>query len=459
MKRLFKFLLLGILLLVLSACSDYVNAPSDQLAAIDPNFRFPVPTTGPLNHDEQFAKIARTHPEFAGYYYDNNGILTAGVKSSDTSKLQSLSITTSSLAKTIANVAGEEALFSVLSADNTDLSTGREKSSSPVTSVERQLKVVSADYSFNELASARDVAETNDIFAIPGVVSVDLDEYKNRLVFGVDSSKSAKQVEVKLSRLGLSALSVVNVVPPVVTHATVDSYLRPIRGGIATSTDVAAYPLGCTLGFPAVRNGVPGFVTNSHCTGKLGTYGNVFRQPNPSSPIIGRETADAPTYLCADGVTICRASDSAFVSIANTGTTTQLGKIASLSMHWNVNATITGSYSIVGTGTPARGQQMFKVGQTTGSTWGTVDQTCIHINLNYEFQGKVTNLCSYTVIRPVGVAQSISAPGDSGSPVFSIVSGSSVRLQGSLYGGQGYGIFLFSPYTSIVKSLGYLQVF
>jgi hypothetical protein len=49
--------------------------------------------------------------------------------------------------------------------------------------------------------------------------------------------------------------------------------------------------------------------------------------------------------------------------------------------------------------------------------------------------------------------------GDSGSPVFAIVSGNDVRLVGILWGGSGSRTFIYSPLNQVKLELNGLSTF
>ena len=64
----------------------------------------------------------------------------------------------------------------------------------------------------------------------------------------------------------------------------------------------------------------------------------------------------------------------------------------------------------------------------------------------------VTQICQNFVSATVG-------SGDSGSPVFQIISGNDVRLVGILWGGSGSQSLVFSPLNQIEQELGGLTTF
>jgi hypothetical protein len=72
----------------------------------------------------------------------------------------------------------------------------------------------------------------------------------------------------------------------------------------------------------------------------------------------------------------------------------------------------------------------------------------VHTNVS---GSNITQLCQNFVSATVG-------SGDSGSPVFQIVSGDNVRPVGILWGGSGSRSFVYSPISNIRSELGSLSV-
>jgi hypothetical protein len=88
-----------------------------------------------------------------------------------------------------------------------------------------------------------------------------------------------------------------------------------------------------------------------------------------------------------------------------------------------------------------------KVGRTTGWSQGPVTGTCVNVNVSGT---NITQLCQTIVSARV-------AGGDSGADVFSITSGTNVKLNGILWGGSSDGkTFVFSPLANVMGELGAL---
>jgi len=372
-----------------------------------------------LTFDDQLADVAKSVPGFGGMFISEDGAL----------ELLLLEGTQASLA--------ENAISAVFQLD----------------AVPRgKVRVRPAQYGFVQLKQWHDAVST-DVLSLNGVVFTDLDESKNRLRIGVENSGMQKAVENKLAVSGVPQEAVIiEVTDPVRLETSLRDRHRPLVGGLQINFGNFL----CTLGFIANRQGIRGFVTNSHCTNvQGGVEGTVYHQHTASGTTnrVGRELAD-PTYftggVCPAGRR-CRRSDAAFVRVphpSGPATTSTLGRIARPnlgSFAWN-GANL---FSIVGTGNPLMGASVTKVGRTTGRTRGTVNLTCTNFNVSGT---NITQLCQAR-------ASYLSSPGDSGSPVFGIVSSVSntARLRGIHWGSGG----VFSPIGNITlaSELGALVVF
>lgn len=160
---------------------------------------------------------------------------------------------------------------------------------------------------------------------ITGLVFTDIDDARNRLNIGVMTDEVQALVEEQLGRLGIPREAfIIEKSSPFEFDSSLQDRHRPLVGGLLVSFfDLMGKVFDCTLGFNAIRAGVPGFVTVSHCTADPGgVEGTVFYQPS-SPDSIGVETED-PRYKVThaddpncrvnpDGTTRnCRYSDSAF---------------------------------------------------------------------------------------------------------------------------------------------------
>jgi hypothetical protein len=273
----------------------------------------------------------------------------------------------------------------------------------------------------------------------------------------------AAQVRSAVARLGVpSDAVVVEEVEPVRLAATLRDRVRPVVGALQINFDPPGTPgfsFVCTLGFNATRNGQRSFITNSHCTNTQGgNESTPYWQPTQGvAPTrIATEVAD-PAYStggvgCPSGRR-CRRSDAARARYAS-GTTSTLGRIARTSGANNGSITITGNFTITAEGSAIAGQQVHKIGRTTGWTRGAVSGTCVNTNVAGT---NITQLCQTWVLAGV-------AGGDSGSPVFRRQgTTNNVTLVGILWGGgvlsDGSTLYVFSPISNIEMELGALTTF
>jgi hypothetical protein len=336
---------------------------------------------------------------------------------------------------------------------------------SALKSLGSEVRVRRGDFGFAQLVAWRDALLP--ALASPGVVFLDADEARNRVVVGLDSTSPTHGpdrdgLERRLAAAAVPRQAVLVVdTTPVQPLVGLQSKLRPVPGGVQILFPVAPPTYGaCTLGFNAYRGRVFGFVINSHCTGVRGAVdGMRYYQSLPPDGTIGTEIAD-PAYF-TDGCPAgrrCRFSDAAFARYDKP----RLGALARIARP-SSNGSESGSLTLKAAGarftitggidSPLTGDVVHKVGRTSGWTYGTVVATCAAINVSGT---DVTELCQSMV-------RGGSGPGDSGSPVFYRTGKSpKVKLAGILWGGgsdANVGTFyVFSPLASIEQELGPLKI-
>ena len=379
--------------------------------------------------DERLAEIARHVPPFGGVFLDDRGQVTMYVLAVGSGM--------------------EQAPNQVAAALGID---ARIAHAGPI-------RVVAGQFTFLELKQWRDDVNA-EVLALPGVVSTDIDEARNRLRVGIERADVAGAVEDRLDWFGVPREAVqIEVTGPIrqLNHDLRDQF-RPLVGGVQINFPGSGGSFLCTLGFPALRRNRMGFVTNSHCTAKQGgTEATIYHQPEESGTAnrIGREFRD-PRYRkknCPTGRR-CRYSDTAFVTVphgSGPAVTIDRGIIArpknkdgSLEIRHSRD-----EYRIVGEASdtlgPLAGELLNKAGRTTGRSEGQLVYTCADTNV---FGTNKTLLCQNQVSAAVG-------PGDSGSPVFKITDSpkrDDVSLAGILWGGGSYGqLFVYSPIDNVQR--------
>jgi hypothetical protein len=310
------------------------------------------------------------------------------------------------------------------------------------------LQVQEGRYGWQQLERWQDAA-TMAAFEFPGAVFVDNDETVNRIRIGVEDLNSMGQIRAAIARSGLPDEAVIiERAEPIAMVATLQNVVtRPVQAGV----QIHFGQYVCSVGFNATSGGQNSMITASHCTNKQGGVENTaYYQPLQSSqPTQVAREVDDPVYLrggpgCPKG-RVCRRSDAARALYIN-GVSGAVGVIAKTSGANNGSLDVSGSFAITSddanNSTPV-GSTVNKVGRTTGWTAGTMTAKCVNTGV----QGsKIVQLCQNFVTAGV-------AGGDSGSDVFLVTSGTSVRLLGVLWGGGG-GQFVFSPLQNVIQELG-----
>ena len=318
----------------------------------------------------------------------------------------------------------------------------------------RALRFIPAKYSMLQLYKwYSDIQSV--VWSNPSVTLTDLQEGKNRIEIGVDSSDATETLETSLASLGIPSDAIlvkVRVLPDPQSHTL---QARASGGVIEGGYQIKGSGSGlgnCTLGFNVVRSGESGFITNGHCTESDwdgGVDGTEFYQPddNNSANLIGEETIDPPfssNYANCPSGKVCRLSDAAFVELAS-GVSQNLGKIAKTSLG-SINVDHATSYRIVGEDSSTTvGETVYKVGKSTGRTQATITGTCV----KYTGLGNRLLLCQDT-------ASGNSARGDSGAPVFRVTNSpntNDVELLGVHHSG-GSSVIVFSSIGQIYYDLG-----
>lgn len=312
----------------------------------------------------------------------------------------------------------------------------------------KNIQVLQGKYSFAQLKKWQNRA--GELFDMQETIYTDVDEKENRIKIGIDSS-DFKAVEQRLVRLGIPRGAVIiEKTDPIVYTSSLRDRIRPIQGGL----QIAYSMYVCTEGFNGAIYGIPGFVTASHCTNKKGGVENTQHYQNyvASGNLIGIEMLD-PYYtkvICqANGIRNgkCRYSDSEFSKLVQ-GVTQDLGYIAK-TVGPNTGSLIideNSKFRITGEGSSAIGDQVSKVGRTTGWTKGVVTGACMNVAI------------AGTILICQDKAGATVNGGDSGSAVFSITNSpqqNDIELRGILWGGNTAGTyFIYSPMTGIESDLG-----
>lgn len=331
------------------------------------------------------------------------------------------------------------------------------------------LRVIQGQYEYGQLDAWYRQARPG-VFSVLGIILGDVDEGQNRLRFGVSDGGAADGVRNVLARMGIPAgAAIVEQRAPIVAVATLRDRVRPLIGGLQINffaSPTSPVTLLCTLGFNALRNGVPSFITNSHCSNVEGGtetptdyYQNL--RAGGAANFIGVEVDDpqwtSQANLDCPPPFACRFSDAARAQYA-AGAEFTLGRIARIdevttSLEDQVH-TIAGLFAIKSErADPVQGEIANKVGRTTGWTRGPTTETCVDV---LALGTNHIRLCQ-------AIVSALVDGGDSGSNVFfRRGNNSNVTLLGILWGGsvdEENPEFVYSPMSGIERELGALVTF
>ncbi len=270
------------------------------------------------------------------------------------------------------------------------------------------------------------------VLSLPNVVYVDADEVCNCVTIAVSNAESRGFVEEFVAQSGVpwSAVSVIER-PEVIPAVSLRDKFRPVVGGISV---VPSSGQDCTITAVAHHAGEKGFIVNSHCTetqgGVEGTayiQGDLWSYLGSTGPNFATERVD-PAWTALPGCPpgrICRRSDSAFAGLdsAFDGSLLEIALPSTFCMTAPCGldlANASDRLSISGlAGAPIVGDYRNKIGQTTGHTRGNVNVTCATVNA---MERSIFDPNNFTLLCQNFVGAAL-APGDSGSPVFSLLSG------------------------------------
>lgn len=410
-------LISGTMLLLLALISTAQAAPKSDLP--QPPISVQQPHAQFQTIDDQFAEIAGRVPAFGGLFLDRNDPTLLHVYLTG----DSADVEVTRVSDVIAAVMGQQELVS------------------------KTVVIQKAQYKFRELKDWHD--RLGEAFGgLNGIVYTDIDEVMNRLEVGVLSDDVRIQAVEKLASANIPEQAVHFEISSPIIPDSLTSHVRPTKGGIkVTHVSPGRTNGGCTLGVNAMRNGVAGFVTASHC-GNPGVADTWYYQPDNSSSsyLIGPETVD-PVYWPIPGCPFfydCRYSDSNFSSYSQ-GVSYSLGKILT-----GAPIPQPSEFTITEKGSPGLGDTVHMVGMTSGWKSTTVSATCVTIYPGGNMTGKAI-LCTTATPK-------VSAGGDSGAPWFVRVgTGTNVRLVGIHHGSNSTNSY-YSTITNVQTDLGTLSV-
>jgi hypothetical protein len=346
--------------------------------------------------DGKFVALAQALPGFGGYYYDDDGNLNVWMT----------------------YAADEILLRSVLSdfvrASPTDFAASDRMEYSPII-------IHRGEFDFPQLDEWRTRIGAHHI---AGMLRLDTDEIKNRIVVGVADISFADTVEELLEKLAIPRQAVeIDVVEPIELATDIRQLVRPVVGGVRIDFGTSFCSLGVNAYYshsPQVPNLTHGFFTASHCGQRGVIDGTVFYQGEQR---IGAEMWEPPFFTPSDDFRCaydpaplkCRWSDVTFAKY-DAGADRQQGHIAQTTSRGITTAA--GSFDINPAsptfsiaqiiGDPVAGTWLDKVGARTGWNTGKVIRTCED---EWSEQYTILYLCQ-------DVIDMYTNTGDSGAPVF-----------------------------------------
>ena len=390
--------------------------------------------TGFASTDEEYSHLARTIPgKFGGLYFDASGNPTVHL-----AEPGQRDAARAALATHLRGRFAQDPLRAKLDAAH--------------------IRFVQGTFDFASLVRWKEKINEG-VFGIPGVLTTDADEVKNRVSVGVLDAAAAERVREMLPRLGVPANAVV-------THirerprevSTLEDRTDKIAAGYQIKWFTTSSPTGrdaCSLGFNAWRQDPyygweQVFVTAAHCSGiKWGPDGKEYFQNTTglAADKIGYEVWDPEGYndpVCSTRYR-CRWSD-ALVALWLQPARQDFGRIArttGLNNGSNVLDATRPRFNIMNKIMyGAVGDVVHKMGWNGGWGSASITNTCVD-----SLQGDVIHRCSEQA--PFGAIQ-----GDSGGPVFSMSGHEGwVFLRGVVWGPDA-----FSNMFNVEQDLGVLDV-
>ncbi len=322
-------------------------------------------------------------------------------------------------------------------------------------SMESGFAVRAALWNSRQLLSFKDLVFAQ---ATPqGVIAVSIDREANRVEVTYNQDLEAGAIDELSQKLVAAGVpSAALVLKPgelptrrATTGVSVRSQPVPLAAGAQFNFGTSSGSFVCSVGVPATRAGVRGFVTASHCSQRVYSVGAATTMTSPGGTFVGRETADPAGFSCSLPDTLgCRESDALFVS----------GAAASVVDFGRVLITNTGSLIVAGTipvrgslAYPTVGQRVYKTGRTTGTRSGFVARVCVNALVGDGAGATYGALCSVEIN-----SSSFSAGGDSGSSIW-VYDGTGAVITGILSYGSS-STTGFSPWGGVTRELGALTI-
>ncbi|HEY5219378.1 MAG TPA: hypothetical protein VIJ16_06205 [Gemmatimonadaceae bacterium] len=414
-----------------AACSTPFTPPTDSHARVAQQSS---PARSIRTYDDALAEVAARQPAFAGLWFADGRLHVA----------------------------------------MTDLAPGSAAARSAITAVFADPRLGTAPivldqvpYSFQKLAAWS--ANLPAAFSIPGVVSTNIDEVRDKLAVGVTSASAGVKVAAYLENFGVpaGAIRTFEREPAVLTSSSLGGEVREIIGGV--HMDLPATGSWCTLGFNVEIDGEPAFATNGHCSNEWGTSGDgtdywqAFR--TVQSDYVGAEGVESQIFTnstdsrCPDTEYYCKWSDFSTGTYTDSMASQQaMGYFArpTTRTRFDSNLVIDSLNPALAITNkvlfPVVGDTVDKIGARTGWTYGPVTSSCVTEFVSNGVQ-------AYYFICSDEAAMGVNH-GDSGSGVFVYGAvGDTASLAGQMFAGYNSNghlltVTIFSPLNNIQSEFG-----
>ena len=383
--------------------------------------------------EEKFERLSASVPAFSGYYYERGDLVVA--------------LTDTSQATRALSVIAREGTGAAASGHKGLGRSGR-------------TRIELASFSFTQLKAWRD-ALFGELIESDSVEYLDLDERTNRVTVGINDPHVTAWVAQVAAKHGLPSRALaIDTTVALQSFATLTDRVRPLRGGLQINRRGNT---ACTVGFVVQHVLDNGFLTASHCTSAFWgqDVSTQFQIALTAADSVGREVHDPPGFACGfRGRKTCRYSDAALIGRVTSDRLqgrvlrltetiydqSQFGstQILASSPHWTVSAMSNGV---------TVGDQLDKVGITTGWTSGAVTRTCVDTKSRDNGE-RYRALC-------LDESRTLSFFGDSGAPAFIFLPTNTLEAHGLIQGGRIFAIrpalTYISPIENIILDLGGLS--
>jgi hypothetical protein len=383
-----------------------------------------------MNPDEMDAQLADRVPGFAGWVHNDNG----------TSVMR------------MARGAGTGKVGAGAGVGQFDRSAGL---AAMTRAMESPVETKPALFDSRQLLTFKDKVFL--MASTKGVIATSIDRAANRVevVYNVDLDANAiEELATKLVSAGVPRVALLlrpGELPKSVATSGVSVREQPIplAAGAQFNFTTSAGSFVCSVGVPATRAGVRGFVTASHCSQQVYSVNAATTMTAPDGTFIGRETVDPAGFACSLPDTLgCREGDALFVSGAAPGVV-DFGKVLITS---RASLTVRGTIPVQGSlAYPTVGQTVYKTGRTSGTRSGRVARVCVNALVGNGAGQTYGALCSVELDSTTFIQG-----GDSGSSVW-VYDGTGAVVTGIVsYGSSTTGGF--SPWGGVTKELGALTI-